>query len=348
MCLAKLPGGSSTPQVGDNSPSTPTSAPPSGYQKAPDSYSPKAGRRKAWQCFVGCTPVMGAGEPSPCPAFYETHPRPIYFRWGLMLLLLLLLQATANQGTGYRAVVTEALKQTKELLSPALVRVTTLLVVINFGIQVIDHFLPHFCSWCSPKTFDHCDPLVWLLWPVAVVPWALQQTGCLLQSPSWRLGHCLSDHWYAGNMDASVQPTFCSPNSPQNMPCTGNCPNKWVTLLDWPANRTFHGPQPCGPLVKADSGADLMSRPYFLKLLIFYWIIFFIQVEVNATTSSDCVAQIPDKEVFINSFIISLAAAPGNVWTIVHMDKLGRRFFLCLSMLLSGAAAFLIYFLNRW
>ena len=32
--------------------------------------------------------------------------------------------------------------------------------------------------------------------------------------------------------------------------------------------------------------------------------------------------------VFLNSFLISLSAAPGNVWTIVQMDKLGRKFFL--------------------
>lgn len=51
----------------------------------------------------------------------------------------------------------------------------------------------------------------------------------------------------------------------------------------------------------------------------------------------------PSNSVFINSFIISLAALPGNVWTIFHMDKLGRKFFLVLSMTLSGASAFLIY-----
>ena len=36
----------------------------------------------------------------------------------------------------------------------------------------------------------------------------------------------------------------------------------------------------------------------------------------------------------------------GNIWTIIHMDKLGRKFFLCLSMILSGATAFLIYIVN--
>jgi len=66
----------------------------------------------------------------------------------------------------------------------------------------------------------------------------------------------------------------------------------------------------------------------------------------NNTTSSHCTATVPDQEVFINSFIISLAAAPTNLWTIYHMDKLGRKFFLCVSMLLSGLSAFLIYLVD--
>lgn len=66
----------------------------------------------------------------------------------------------------------------------------------------------------------------------------------------------------------------------------------------------------------------------------------------NNQTSSHCSSSIPDNQVFINSFIISLSAAPTNIWTIFHMDKLGRKFFLCFSMLLSGASAFLIYLVN--
>ena len=41
-----------------------------------------------------------------------------------------------------------------------------------------------------------------------------------------------------------------------------------------------------------------------------------------------CANPVPDPEVFINSIYVSLAAAPGNVWSIIHMDKLGRKFFL--------------------
>ena len=35
-----------------------------------------------------------------------------------------------------------------------------------------------------------------------------------------------------------------------------------------------------------------------------------------------------DSQVFLDQFLISLAAAPGNIWTMVHMDRLGRKFFL--------------------
>ena len=48
-------------------------------------------------------------------------------------------------------------------------------------------------------------------------------------------------------------------------------------------------------------------------------------------------------EVFLNSFLISIAALPGNVWTMVHMDKLGRKFFVVISMVLSGGCVFFIY-----
>lgn len=73
---------------------------------------------------------------------------------------------------------------------------------------------------------------------------------------------------------------------------------------------------------------------------------FEFQEEVNSTSVASCVEQIPDDQVFINSFIISISAGPSNLWTIFHMDKLGRRFFLCFSMFLSGCSAFLIYLVN--
>jgi len=51
----------------------------------------------------------------------------------------------------------------------------------------------------------------------------------------------------------------------------------------------------------------------------------------------------PDTEVFVNAFIIASAALPANIWTIIHMDKLGRKFFLVFSMVAAGSAAFLIW-----
>merc|ERR1711872_470493 len=67
----------------------------------------------------------------------------------------------------------------------------------------------------------------------------------------------------------------------------------------------------------------------------------------NTTQTDNCAEpKHPDSQVFINSFIISLSAAPGNLWTILCMDKLGRKFFLCFSMLLSGGSVFLIYIVN--
>lgn len=48
----------------------------------------------------------------------------------------------------------------------------------------------------------------------------------------------------------------------------------------------------------------------------------------------------PDNQVFINAFIVAIAPLPANLWTIVHMDKLGRKFFL-------GTMVFMIL-QNKW
>jgi len=66
----------------------------------------------------------------------------------------------------------------------------------------------------------------------------------------------------------------------------------------------------------------------------------------NDTATEFCTTSVPDTQVFINSFLISISAAPSNLWTILCMDKLGRKFFLCFSMFLSGSSAFLIYLVN--
>eukprot|EP00088_Acartia_fossae_P019815 TRINITY_DN2157_c0_g1_i18.p1 TRINITY_DN2157_c0_g1~~TRINITY_DN2157_c0_g1_i18.p1 ORF type:complete len:533 (-),score=59.66 TRINITY_DN2157_c0_g1_i18:164-1762(-) len=71
----------------------------------------------------------------------------------------------------------------------------------------------------------------------------------------------------------------------------------------------------------------------------------------NSTSSGsdlDCANhEPPASEVFLDSFIISCAAGPSNLWTILCMDKLGRRFFLSFSMVLSGACAFFIYLVKN-
>lgn len=43
----------------------------------------------------------------------------------------------------------------------------------------------------------------------------------------------------------------------------------------------------------------------------------------------------PDDQVFINAFIVAIAPLPANIWTIFHMDKLGRKFFLGKSRFLT-------------
>ena len=68
-----------------------------------------------------------------------------------------------------------------------------------------------------------------------------------------------------------------------------------------------------------------------------------VPAEESDEESFNCALYIPGDEVFINSFIVSLSALPSNLWTIFCMDKLGRKFFLCFSMILSGGTAFLIY-----
>ncbi|CAL4100370.1 unnamed protein product, partial [Meganyctiphanes norvegica] len=50
-----------------------------------------------------------------------------------------------------------------------------------------------------------------------------------------------------------------------------------------------------------------------------------------------------DTTAIVNSLIIAVAPLPFNVWTIFYIDRLGRKFFLVFSMVLSGLSAFGIY-----
>ncbi|XP_065572428.1 synaptic vesicle glycoprotein 2C-like isoform X1 [Artemia franciscana] len=65
------------------------------------------------------------------------------------------------------------------------------------------------------------------------------------------------------------------------------------------------------------------------------------------STPSHCINQTPpNDEVFINAFITAAAPLPANLWTMLMMDKLGRKFFLVISMVGSGLCAFGIYLVN--
>ena len=41
-----------------------------------------------------------------------------------------------------------------------------------------------------------------------------------------------------------------------------------------------------------------------------------------------CSIPLPGNQVYIDSFLVSISALPGNIWCICHMDKFGRKFFL--------------------
>lgn len=66
----------------------------------------------------------------------------------------------------------------------------------------------------------------------------------------------------------------------------------------------------------------------------------------NSTQENICEeddGQPVDTSALISILITSIAPLPANVWTIFFMDKLGRKFFLVFSMVLSGIAAFGVY-----
>ncbi|XP_076062798.1 synaptic vesicle glycoprotein 2B-like isoform X2 [Oratosquilla oratoria] len=69
-------------------------------------------------------------------------------------------------------------------------------------------------------------------------------------------------------------------------------------------------------------------------------------MNLNSTAKQVCQEDEGDEvnyQALVNILITSIAPLPANVWTIVHMDKFGRKFFLILSMTLAGVSAFGIY-----
>ncbi|XP_037077922.1 synaptic vesicle glycoprotein 2C-like [Pollicipes pollicipes] len=62
-----------------------------------------------------------------------------------------------------------------------------------------------------------------------------------------------------------------------------------------------------------------------------------------ASNATDPCASAADVTAYQDEFIVAVAPMVLNVWTIVHMDRLGRKFFLVFGMCLSGVSVFLIY-----
>ncbi|CAB4055399.1 SV2 [Lepeophtheirus salmonis] len=90
----------------------------------------------------------------------------------------------------------------------------------------------------------------------------------------------------------------------------------------------------------------------FICFLYSIWLLWIVALvpgtifEAQPAEDSFCSGTNVPSSVFIESFIVSTSALPGNLWTIFMIDRLGRKFFLILSMVLSGLSAFLIYFVS--
>lgn len=70
------------------------------------------------------------------------------------------------------------------------------------------------------------------------------------------------------------------------------------------------------------------------------------QYHGNNTLQNHCEeddGNVIETDALINTLITSIAPLPANLWTIFYMDRLGRKFFLVFSMVLSGFAAFGVY-----
>lgn len=65
-------------------------------------------------------------------------------------------------------------------------------------------------------------------------------------------------------------------------------------------------------------------------------------MELSPCDSDDVI----DPNALVKTLITSIAPLPSNLWTIFYMDRLGRKFFLVFSMVMSGGAAFGIYFVK--
>lgn len=77
----------------------------------------------------------------------------------------------------------------------------------------------------------------------------------------------------------------------------------------------------------------------------------FAQLEYgNGTVCSSDIVDVPDdgnsSAIYQDAFLTALSNLPGNLFTIAFMDRLGRRFLMATSLLLSGISVFFIWFVS--
>ncbi|KAF0296835.1 Synaptic vesicle glycoprotein 2A [Amphibalanus amphitrite] len=71
-----------------------------------------------------------------------------------------------------------------------------------------------------------------------------------------------------------------------------------------------------------------------------------IDASVNGTAVDPCAAA-ASPSAYMDEFIVAAAPALLNMWTIFHMDKLGRKFFLVIGLAMSSGSVFLIYLVKK-
>ncbi|KAI0209926.1 Synaptic vesicle glycoprotein 2C [Lamellibrachia satsuma] len=66
----------------------------------------------------------------------------------------------------------------------------------------------------------------------------------------------------------------------------------------------------------------------------------------HSEPQSDCNSESLSSEIYYESFITAAANLPGNIFTIVLIDRIGRKSLLVASMLVSGGSVFFVWFLK--
>ena len=68
----------------------------------------------------------------------------------------------------------------------------------------------------------------------------------------------------------------------------------------------------------------------------------YFKITQNMSTISNCSI---DNQVYVSSFYSSLSNLPGNIFTVIFIDKMGRNLVTSLSLILSGVSVFGIPFI---